>query len=402
LARVEAIKAVERSLRVVEERERVVRAWAHLNPDRARAEAVEADRRGGGPLRGLVLGVKDIFDTSDQPTECGTAIFAGRRPRADASAVALLRAAGAVCLGKTVTSELAFFHPGPTTNPHRATHTPGGSSMGSAAAVACGMADIALGTQTAASVIRPASYCGVYGFKPTFGNVSIAGVKPFAPSLDTVGWFARTPELLDLVRVCLTGRPPMTPLASPPRIGVLRTEQWRESAPETRAAVTDLAGRLRTAGAPVCDVAQPDFLDALADDHPIVMAYEAARALAWEHRAHRDRLSPQLRDLLDSGKATDPREYDRARARRDVARTREAELFRDADVLITPAVAGEAPEGLASTGDPRFARLWTLLGLPSISIPVATGPTGLPVGVQLIARTGRDAALLATAVWAGL
>jgi amidase len=194
----------------------------------------------------------------------------------------------------------------------------------------------------------------------------------------------------------------MTPLASPPRIGVLRTELWQETSPETRAAVTDLAGRLRAAGALMCDVAQPDFLDALADDHPIVMAYEAARSLAWEHHAHRDQLSPQLRDLLDLGKSTDPREYDRVKARRDVARTREAELFRDADALITPAAAGEAPEGLASTGDPRFAQLWTLLGLPSVSIPAATGPTGLPVGVQLIARTGQDAALLATAAWVGL
>ncbi|MDX6328908.1 MAG: hypothetical protein QOI83_1291, partial [Streptomycetaceae bacterium] len=278
-----AIAAVERALRAVEEREPKVRAWAWLDADRARAEAVAVERRGGGPLGGVVVGVKDIFDTWDQPTECGTPIFAGRRPRADAATVSLLRAAGAVCLGKTVTAELASSHPGPTTNPHRATHTPGGSSMGSAAAVACGMADIALGTQTAGSIIRPASFCGVFGFKPTFGTVSPAGVKLFAPSLDTVGWFARTPELLDAVRVCLTGRAPAAPLTGPPRIGVLRTEQWAACAPESAQAVAEMADRARAADAQVSEVTQPDFLDGLAGDLT-VMAYESARTLAWEHR----------------------------------------------------------------------------------------------------------------------
>jgi Asp-tRNA(Asn)/Glu-tRNA(Gln) amidotransferase A subunit family amidase len=393
-----AIAAVERALRAVEEREPEVRAWAWLDTDRAQAEAVAVERRGGGPLGGVVLGVKDIFDTWDQPTECGTPIFAGRRPRADAATVSLLRAAGAVCLGKTVTAELASSHPGPTTNPHRATHTPGGSSMGSAAAVACGMADIALGTQTAGSIIRPASFCGVFGFKPTFGTVSPAGVKLFAPSLDTVGWFARTPELLDAVRVCLTGRAPATPLTGPPRIGVLRTEQWPACAPESAQAVAEMADRARAADAQVSEVTQPDFLDGLAGELT-VMAYESARTLAWEHRSHRDQLSPPLRDFLDLGAATDPAAYDRVLARRDAARAREAELFGACDVLLTPAVVGEAPLGLADTGDPQFARLWTLLGLPTVAIPAITGPTGLPVGVQLLARTGQDAALLAAACW---
>src|SRR5258708_2483705 len=243
VTRMNAIAAVERALRAVEERELEVRAWAWLDAGRAQAEAAAIERRGGGPLRGVVLGVKDVFDTWDQPTECGTPIFAGRRPSADAATVALLRAAGAVCLGKTATADLASFSPGPTTNPHRAAHARGGSSMGSAAAVACGMADVALGTQTAGSVTRPASFCGVFGFKPTFGTVSPAGVKLFAPSLDTVGWFARTPELLDAVRVCLTGRPPAAPLTGPPRIGVLRTEQWPPSGPEDPPAVPETAVR---------------------------------------------------------------------------------------------------------------------------------------------------------------
>lgn len=401
-----AVDAVERALRVVADREPVVRAWAHLDPERARREAREVDARattsagaGGLPLRGWVLGAKDVFDTADQPTEHGTPIYAGCRPSADAAAVALLREAGAVCLGKTVTAELAFFSPGPTTNPHRPTHTPGGSSMGSAAAVATGMADIALGTQTAGSVIRPASFCGVYGFKPTFGSVSVAGVKLVAPSLDTVGWFARAPAVLDRVRVALTGRPAAAALGSAPVIGVLRTDEWHLCAPESRRAVELLADAARAHGARVAEVPVPDFLHGLAAEQPAVMTYEAARTLVWEHRTHRDRLSDGLRETLDRGRATDPAEYDRVQARRRQATARLDELFDTADVLLTPAVVGEAPAGLDTTGDPRFARLWTMLGTPSASVPVATGPTGLPVGAQLVGRAGDDARLLAVLDW---
>ncbi|HEY2671105.1 MAG TPA: amidase [Rugosimonospora sp.] len=401
-----AAGAVERALRAVAEHESVVHAWAHLDPERARREAREVDARalhspgvGDLPLRGLVLGVKDVFDTADQPTECGTPIYAGRRPSGDAAAVALLRAAGATCLGKTVTAELAFLTPGPTTNPHRPTHTPGGSSMGSAAAVATGMADVTLGTQTAGSVIRPASFCGVYGFKPTFGSVSVAGVKLFAPSLDTVGWFARTPAALDRVRAALTGRPASTPLASAPVIGVLRTEEWRLCAPESQRTVEELAESASAQGARVIEVPVPDFLDGLAAAQPLVMAYEAARTLVWEERVHRDRLSEGLRETLDRGRASDPAEYDRVQARRRHATARLDELFDTADVLLTPAVVGEAPAGLGTTGDPRFARLWTMLGTPSAAVPVATGPTGLPVGAQLVGRVGDDARLLAMLGW---
>jgi Asp-tRNA(Asn)/Glu-tRNA(Gln) amidotransferase A subunit family amidase len=304
-----------------------------------------------------------------------------------------------VCLGKTVTAELAFFSPGPTTNPHRPTHTPGGSSMGSAAAVATGMADIALGTQTAGSVIRPASFCGLYGFKPTFGSVSVAGVKLVAPSLDTVGWFARTPAALDRVRVALTGRPAAAALGSAPVIGVLRTDEWHLCAPESRRAVERLADTARAHGARITDVPSPDFLHGLAGEKPTVMAYEAARTLVWEQRAHRDRLSDGLRGTLDRGRATDPADYDRVQARRRQAMARLDELFDTADVLLAPAVVGEAPAGLDTTGDPRFARLWTMLGTPSASVPVATGPTGLPVGAQLVGRAGDDARLLAVLDW---
>jgi Asp-tRNA(Asn)/Glu-tRNA(Gln) amidotransferase A subunit family amidase len=396
---VRASEAVERALAVVGRAEPVVRAWAHLDAGRARREARGVDRRGDLPLSGVVLGVKDIFDTADQPTAYGSAVFAGFRPVADAAAVALLRNAGAVCLGKTVTAELAYLHPGPTTNPHRATHTPGGSSMGSAAAVASGMTDIALGTQTAASVIRPASFCGVYGFKPTFGAVSTAGVKSFAPSLDTVGWFARDLLLLGDVWAQLTGRPQAAALAAAPRVGLLRTEQWAACSSDSARAVQATADAARSSGALAGEVDLPGTFAGLADEHRVVMAYEAARSLAWEHRVHPDRLSAELRGFLDIGRSVDPGKVDAVRARRGAALADCGELFGGHDVLVTPAVVGEAPEGLASTGDPRFARLWTLLGLPSLAVPGATGSTGMPVGVQLIAPPGRDTELLSTAAW---
>lgn len=378
--------------------EPTVHAWAYIDHDRARLEAAEAEMR-GGPLLGLVAGVKDIFDTADQPSAYGSPIWAGHQPRADASAVALLREAGAVCIGKTVTSELAFAHPGPTTNPHRVTHTPGGSSMGSAAAVATGMVDIALGTQSAGSIIKPASFCGVYGFKPTFGTVSTAGAKTFAPSLDTVGWFARDPYLLDSVRVELTGQPEAETLREAPTIGLLRTEQWNECAPDCRRAVVAAADMAQALGANVLNLEMPGPMVGLADRHAAFMAYEAARSLAWEHRVKRDELSAELRELLDRGRRGDPAEINAIRAQKGAALAACAGLFDRCSVLLTPAVLGEAPQGLASTGDSRLARLWTLLGLPTVSVPAATGSTGLPIGVQLVAAAGDDAHLLAVTAW---
>jgi Asp-tRNA(Asn)/Glu-tRNA(Gln) amidotransferase A subunit family amidase len=396
----DAIAAVERALEVVDEWEPTVHAFVHLDPDRARAEARTLAAR-GGPLAGLALGVKDIFDTADQPTEYGSPIYAGHRPRADAAAVALLRAAGATALGKTVTTELAVFHPGPTGNPHRVTHTPGGSSSGSAAAVACGMVDVALGTQTAGSVIRPASYCGVLGFKPTFGSVATAGVKPVAPSLDTVGWFAREVALLDRVRVALTGRrPALLPRDTAPYLALVRTARWDDASDDGRVAVEEAARLASAVGATVVDRALPEPFDLLAADQPVVMACELARSFAWEWHHHRDRLSRSLQDLIERGLATDPDAHDDVRARAALARAAvDDEVFGDADALLTLSATGEAPEGLTSTGDPRFARLWTLLGLPTVSVPGLTGATGLPVGVQLVGRAGRDASLLATAEW---
>jgi amidase len=393
---VTALPAVERSLATVDEWEPRVHAWAYLDAARAREEANAAPT---GPLSGTVLGVKDIFDTADQPTEYGSPIYAGHRPRGDAGVVAQLRAAGAVALGKTVTTEFAVFEPGPTTNPHRTTHTPGGSSSGSAVAVATGMVDVALGTQTAASVIRPASFCGVFGFKPTFGTVATAGVKPVAPSLDTVGWFARDVTTLDCVRVVLTARGAAPRLDAAPRIAVARTEQWLDAASDGRDAVEHAARAAADACATVTDAELPAAFDGLAGDQPIVMSYEAVRSLAWEWSTQRERVSANLQRILEHGDETDPLDYDDVLVRADRARATADRLFGDADVLLTLAASGEAPEGLGSTGDPRFARLWTLLGWPAISVPGLTGSTGLPVGVQLVGRHGDDGLLLACAAW---
>jgi Asp-tRNA(Asn)/Glu-tRNA(Gln) amidotransferase A subunit family amidase len=368
----------------VERREEVVRAWVALDETRL---------RGGG----WTIGVKDIFATADFPTEYGSPIYAGHQTRGDAAAVALLRAAGAVIVGKTVTAELAMFTPGPTTNPHRTTHTPGGSSSGSAAAVAAGMVDAAIGTQTGGSVIRPASFCGVFGFKPTFGRVNTAGVKPLSPSLDTVGWFARDLDMIDRVRVAVTGRPPAPPSSGGTgdgelHVALLRTEMWDDASADSQRAVLAAAAHLGASKVPT-----PDVIDGLAADQPVVQAYESVRSLAWERATHPDLLSDGTRDILEWGAAIDADKYDRVRARAAAANAAVATVFGGADVLLTPAATGEAPEGLASTGDPRFCRLWNLLGWPAISVPGAVGDTGLPIGVQLVGRPGTDAHLIAAA-----
>lgn len=391
--------AVEKALQVVADRDSTIQAWRFIDPERALAEADRVDRLKYAPLRGVVLGVKDILDTGDQPTEYGSSIYSGFRPRADASVVALLRNSGAVCLGKTVTTEFACSHPGPTTNPHRVTHTPGGSSMGSAAAVASGMADVALGTQTAGSITRPASFCGVYGFKPTYGTISVAGVKLVAPSLDTVGWFARSPELLDEVRVCVTGQTRASPFFGRPRIGIVSGITGEVSQEDSRRALTTLAMLAGEAGADVFEVSLPEAFDSLGQYQQSVMAFEAAQSLAWERLNHRSELSSDLLNLLDLGMSIDPNHYDQIRVQKAIAISQEDKLFAESDILITPAALGEAPEGLGYTGDPFYSRLWTLLGSPTVAIPVALGGTGLPVGIQLVGRIGQDSRLLSITKW---
>ncbi len=395
-------EAVASCLARIAKREATVRAWAWLDPDHALAEARARDAaRPLGPLHGVPVGVKDIFDTADMPTQMGSPIYRGHRPAADAAAVAILRAAGAVILGKTVTAEFAGTHPGPTTNPYDAARTPGGSSQGSAAGVADFMVPVALGTQTGGSVLRPSSFCGIVGFKPSFGTFNRAGIKFAAESLDTIGLHARALEDVALLRDVLTGREPggIAALARPPRIGLCRTPLWHLAEPETVAAIDGAAAAVRAAGAAVDEVRLPAAFDTLADARRAINDHERARAMAHEWRTDRDRLSPALRKTVEAGLAVPHAEY-----RAALARTRDCRhlldwLFDDWDALLAPAVNGEAPLGLGHAGDPAFQALWTMLHVPAITLPTHRGPNAMPVGIQLVARRGEDDLLLSVAEW---
>ncbi|MDE0333590.1 MAG: amidase [Defluviicoccus sp.] len=387
----------------IAEREETVRAWAFLDPDLALAQARirDAAPKPLGPLHGVPVGIKDIFDTADMPTEMGSPIYAGHRPAADAAAVAILRAAGAVILGKTVTAEFAGTHPGATANPHDAARTPGGSSQGSAAGVADGMVPVALGTQTGGSVLRPSSYCGIVGFKPTFGTFNRAGIKFAAEGLDTIGLHARNLEDTALVRDVLTGRTPggIAPLPGPPRIGICRTHLWHLAEPETVAAVEDATEAIREAGGAVEEVALPAAFEALTDARRAINDYERARAMAHEWRTDRERLSPAMRNTVASGLAVPYADYRAALALTEDCRRLLDGLFGDRDALLAPVVNGEAPLGLDYAGDPAFQALWTMLHVPAIALPTHRGPNGMPVGIQLVARRGADDLLLSVAEW---
>jgi len=375
-----------------------VQAWEFLDPELALEQARRIDRlTPRPPLAGLPVGVKDIIDTADMPTACGSPVRRGHRPGADASCVAALRAAGAVVLGKLVTTEFAYFSPGKTRNPRDLARSPGGSSSGSAAAVADLMVPAALGSQTAGSVIRPASFCGVVGFKPSYGLLSLAGVQPFAPSLDTLGLFVRHVADLPILMRALGTNLGAGSRALPPRIGLCRTEQWPLAAAETRRMLEDAAGDLARAGAPVRDVELGSAFAGLPDAQKTIMAVEAARSLAEERRLHEPLLSPILRELIEQGEAIPPGRYRAALDHAEACRAKLPELFGGFDVLLTPSAPGEAPIGLASTGDPAFSRIWTLLHLPCVTIPGRLGPHGLPLGIQLVA--GGDSDLLAAAGW---
>ncbi|MGE5667972.1 MAG: amidase [Betaproteobacteria bacterium] len=395
---------VEACLARIDRREAVVGAWARLDADAARAAARACDREASrGPLHGIPLAVKDIIDTVGMPTECGSTIYRGRQAAWDASCVALARRAGAIILGKTVTTEFAYFAPGKTANPRNPAHTPGGSSSGSAAAVADWMVPAGFATQTAASIIRPASFCGVVGYKPSFGTFSLAGIKPFAESLDTLGTITRSVADARYLRCALLGEAcgPNAPRgASSRRIGWCRTPWWNEADANSRAAVERAVGRLAGAGAIVSEVVLPSWFAVLADAQRTAMAFEGARSYAFEYDAHRDELSPQLRLLIEQGLGIGRVRYLEARVQAARAAREFADWIGSWDAVVVPAAKGEAPEGLASTGDPIFSRLWTLLGAPSITLPGFTGAGGLPVGVQLVAGVGDDEALLACAEWA--
>ena len=384
-------------------REEEVRAWAFIDRERALAQARALDRMPRrGRLHGVPFGIKDIIDTAELPTEHNSPIYRGHRPKADAACVALLKAAGCLVLGKTVTTEFANNHPAQTRNPHDPAHTPGGSSSGSAAAVADCMVSAALGTQTGGSVIRPAAYCGTYAIKPSFGSVSRQGVKALAESLDTVGIFARSVEDLGLALELVSGRP-APQLAQPagkPRIGLCRTPRWRDADPATQANLEEAAARLARAGAAVRDFELPEGAPVLFDRHKVIMGFESARALAWEYTSFPGEISTTLKPRLDEGWKVTRAEYDEVREAARLCRRALAEQMRDVDFLLTPSATSEAPKSLASTGDPVFNRAWTLLGVPCVHVPFGKGPHGLPLGVQLVGPFDGDGALLAWAHWA--
>ncbi|HZC13580.1 MAG TPA: amidase [Thermoleophilaceae bacterium] len=391
-------------LEQIAEREPTVRAWAHLDPVVALAQARAADssqRR--SPLHGVPVGVKDIIDTHDMPTECGSPIHAGRRPAADAACVARLREAGAVILGKTMTTELAYFHPAETRNPLDPRRTPGGSSSGSAAAVADGMVPLALGSQTAGSTIRPASFCGIFGLKPTHGLIDLSGVKRLSGRLDTLGLFARSIHDLNLFLGVLTDDPRSVPgsAAGPPRIGFARTARWQLVEPDAQVALEAAASELADAGARIDELELPTELEELVDAQQTIMAVDVAANLADEYDSHGDRISAELTALIEQGRAITRSDHEAALLAAQRGAENLSNVFGGRDVLLTPAARGQAPVGLDATGDPVFCRAWTLLGTPAISVPGPLGGDGLPLGVQLIAPPGRDAELLAAARWVG-
>lgn len=394
---------IQACLERIAAREGDVQAWEFLDPELALGQARALDREPPrGPLHGVPVGIKDVIDTADMPTGYNSPIYRGHRPRWDAACVTLLRDAGCVILGKTVTTEFANNHPARTHNPHNLAHTPGGSSSGSAAAVADRMVPLALGTQTGGSTIRPAAYCGTVGYKPSFGSINRAGLKFVSESLDTIGIFARTAEDAALAIHVLTGRVPESGRAptESPRVGLCRTSRWKEADEATHAAIERAAAAAAKAGARVAEFEMPAGTDRLFDEHGTIMHYEAARALGWEYRQHRDQISPSLRPRLEEGLRLPRAAYDAARDLARDCRRRLADQMRDFDFLLTPSAPGEAPETLDTTGSSLFNRVWTLLGVPCVTLPCGTGTRGLPLGVQLVGHYDTDMELLAWAHWA--
>ncbi len=374
----------------IDAREAEIGAFVSLDLAGARRQA-QVPGLAALPLRGLPVGVKDIFDTADFATEFGTPIYKGNRPRQDAALVALVRRAGGLVLGKTVTTELAFLHPAKTRNPHDPARSPGGSSSGSAAGVAAGMFPIATGSQTGGSVIRPAAYCGVAGFKPSYRLLPTPGIKHFSVYLDTAGLFAASVADVAYAAAAITGRDLRVDHGKPaaPRIGLARTHVWGEASAAMQGAVENAAKAAAAAGARVSEPAWPPLLRDAFMAHPTIQDYEAYRTLAFEYDRHRDALSPILRGMLDKAAAITADDYDAARRTVKRARQALADLMADIDVLITPSAPSAAP-GPETTGPAIFNRLWTLMGTPCVNVPGLKDPAGLPLGVQIVGRFGRD------------
>lgn len=393
---------VEACLKRIDARDGDIRAWTHV----ARAEALSLARRRDretplGPLHGIPIAVKDVIDTQGMPTEYGSPIYEGHVPRRDASCVALARAAGAIILGKTVTHEFAAIASAvPTRNPRHLDHTPGGSSTGSAAAVADFMVPLAFGTQTGGSLIRPAAFCGVVGYKPTFNLIDRNGMKVISESLDTIGVVARTVPDAALLVGALAGKElGSVGETSPPRIGFCRPPFWERAEESTRSLLERAAGRLSAAGARVADVELPAEFGGLLGVHEIVAAVESARALAHERLTSCERLTPALNAKLERGERLPAVAYEESLRTAERCRAMGDRLFANHDVLIAPSAVGEAPKGLDFAGDPIFNSLWTLLHVPCVTVPALTGPGGLPIGVQVIGPRFGDRRTLCAAAW---
>jgi Asp-tRNA(Asn)/Glu-tRNA(Gln) amidotransferase A subunit family amidase len=389
-------KYVRACLDRIAEREPTVKAWVHLDRELALRHAKAADATKGGLLRGVPIGVKDIIDTHDMPTGHNSPIFEGTQPFGDAACVALCRTANAVIMGKTVTTEFANRHPGPTTNPHNPAHTPGGSSSGSAAAVADGHVPLAFGTQTGGSVIRPAAYCGVVGYKPTFGDFSRVGIKMQCHSVDTLGLMARTVDDVALFRAAVLK---LAPVAidkgiAAPRVGFCRTPIWDEAEPDTKQLLKKVAAKL---GAKEVSFSDP-FKDIL-DDHGAITGWESYRNYADERLRNPGKVSVELSAIMKRSETITLDRYVAAQRKTVAFKAFIDSLFDRFDVLLCPSAPGEAPKGHEFTGDPRFNSIWTLAGTPCVTLPLGTGDMGLPLGVQLVGLRHADDKLLSVASW---
>ena len=372
-------------------------AWAAIDPDFARRQA--RSLAPGGLLQGVPIGVKDIFDTADLPTEYGSPIYKGHRPAWDAAVVAAARAAGAIVLGKTVTTEFATMVPARTVHPRDSRRTPGGSSSGSAAAVAARMVPLAYGTQTVGSTIRPAAYCGVVGYKPSYGMLSRTGMKMAAESLDTVGLIARSVDDVALFAAACAMRSMEARPLEKPRLGVCLSPNWSHMSRAGAQHFERVVDQLEKQGAQMFDAELPDSFAKLDEAAARILTYEMARGLAHEAAHHRSRIHPMLRARIEDEAATQPNEYLRALEYAGECRRRLADHARDLDAILTPSATGEAPLGLESTGNTAMNRLWTLLHGPCITVPAGSGPAGMPLGVQLVRAERGDAHLLAVALW---
>jgi Asp-tRNA(Asn)/Glu-tRNA(Gln) amidotransferase A subunit family amidase len=389
----------------IDARDAQVQAWSHVARQAAlaRAKALD-DGAHQGLLHGLPIGVKDLIDTADMPTTYGSPVYASHQPAHDAACVALARSAGALVLGKTVTTEFATFQPNATRNPHNTAHTPGGSSSGSAAAVADGMVPLALGTQTAGSLTRPAAYCGVVAFKPSFGRIARAGVKPLSDSLDTVGTLARNVPDAALLAAALSGRkawlvrPLNELLGRTLRVGLCRTHEWDHALPETQAAMEQAARQIQRGDGMALQVVQlpPEFAQLVQAQTRIQLA-EQAQNLSHERLQHFERLSPRLQGIMQAGLEVSIEQYDQAQATVAQCRAQLAGVFENIDVLLAPSAPGAAPAGLDNTGDPIFCRIWTAMHTPTVNIPAGHAANGLPVGLQVIGPVGSDALTLTAA-----